>query len=154
MCVPEIRRLFLFTYEYVCGLSIDIVVLFSRNDLKLGLWMLSFRCLLTFCDSTHWPLVIDVCTRIQLSSNKQRLYTSITNGQYVLSRKVNKRLNDNIHRPNFRSLRENKTTASMKNPQTYLNRNSLLIFGTDTPHSLIVTSSNVNILSIITCKLH
>jgi hypothetical protein len=55
---------------------------------------------------------------IQLSSAKQRVYTSITNGQYVLSQKVNKLLNDSIHTPNVTSLQENKTTASMKNPQT------------------------------------
>ena len=28
----------------------------------LGLWMLSFRSLLTFCDSTYWPLVTYVYT--------------------------------------------------------------------------------------------
>ena len=32
--------------------------------------------------------------------------------------KVNKPLNDNIHRPHVTSSRENKTTASMQNPQT------------------------------------
>ena len=43
---------------------------------------------------------------IQLSSIKQVVYPSITNGWYVLSQKVNKLLNYNIHRPNFTSLWE------------------------------------------------
>ena len=67
MWVPEIRRLFLF--NYVCGFLIDSVVLFSRNDVTFGLWMLSFRSLLTFCDSTYWPLVIDVYTHYLTESN-------------------------------------------------------------------------------------
>ena len=41
VCVPGIRRKFLF--NCVCGFFIDIMVLFSRNDVTLGLWMLSFR---------------------------------------------------------------------------------------------------------------
>ena len=39
--VPEIRRLFLF--NYICGFFIDAMVLFSRNEVTLGLWMLSLR---------------------------------------------------------------------------------------------------------------
>ena len=67
MWVPEIRRLFLF--NIVCGFFIDVVVLFSRDDVTLDLWMLSFRSLLTFCDSTYWPLVIDVCTHYLIENN-------------------------------------------------------------------------------------
>jgi len=51
-----------FYFNCVCGFVIDAVVLFFRNDVTLGLWMLSFGSLLTFCDSTYWPLVIDVYT--------------------------------------------------------------------------------------------
>jgi len=39
---------------------IDAVVLCFRNGIALGLWMLLFRSLLTFCDGTYWLLVIDV----------------------------------------------------------------------------------------------
>ena len=60
MWVPEIRRIFLF--NCVCGFFIDAVVLFFREDVTLGLWVLSFRSLLTFCDSMYWPLVFDVFT--------------------------------------------------------------------------------------------
>jgi hypothetical protein len=55
---PEMKTLFLF--NYVCGFFIDAVVLFSSNDLTLGLWMLSFGSLLNFCDNTYWPFVTDV----------------------------------------------------------------------------------------------
>jgi hypothetical protein len=126
--VSEIRRLFLF--KYVCGFFINAVVLFSRNDVTLGLCMLSFRRLLSFCDSTYWPLIIDVYTHYLIEDNCIRVCTSITNGQYLLSQKVNKLPNDNIHRLNVTSSRENKTMALMKNPQTELNRNCLLISGT------------------------
>jgi len=34
--VPKIRRLFLF--NYVCGLFIDVIVLFSRGSVTRGLW--------------------------------------------------------------------------------------------------------------------
>ena len=49
--VPETKRLFLF--NCVCGFFIDAVVLFSRYDVTLSLWMLSFGSLLTFCDSMY-----------------------------------------------------------------------------------------------------
>jgi hypothetical protein len=65
--VPEIKRVFLF--NCVCGFFIDAVVLFSRNDLTLSLWMLSLKRLLTFCDSTYWPLVIDVYTHYLKEDN-------------------------------------------------------------------------------------
>jgi len=65
--VPEIGRLFLF--NNICGFFNDAVVLFSRNEVKLGLWMLSFRSLLTFCDSTYWPLAIDVYTHYLIEDN-------------------------------------------------------------------------------------
>jgi hypothetical protein len=66
--VSEIIRLFLL--NYVCGFFTDAVVLFSRNDVTLGPWMLSFRSLLTFCDNTYWPLVIDVYTHYLIHINK------------------------------------------------------------------------------------
>ena len=66
--VPETRRLFLF--NFVCGFFIDAVVLFSSNDVTLGPWMLSLRNWLTFCDSTYWPLVIDVYTHYLIHLNK------------------------------------------------------------------------------------
>ena len=68
-------------------------------------------------------------------------------------KKVNKLPNDNIHRPNVMSSRKNKTTASTKNPQTRLNRNSFLIFGTHT-HSMITISCNFNVLYIIIFNVH
>jgi len=37
-----------FLFNYICGFFIDTVVLFSHNDVTLGLWMLSFGSLLTF----------------------------------------------------------------------------------------------------------
>jgi hypothetical protein len=64
--VPEIRRLFLF--NYACGFFTDAVVLFSRNDVTCP-WMLSFRSLLAFCESTNWPLVIDVYTHYLIHLN-------------------------------------------------------------------------------------
>jgi hypothetical protein len=39
---------------------IDTAVLFFRNAVALGLWMLSFRSFLNVCDGTYWLLVIDV----------------------------------------------------------------------------------------------
>jgi len=70
---------------------------YIRTDVTLGLWMLLFGSLLTFCESTYWPLIIDVCMYV-------RMYICIK-GQYMLSQRVNKFLNDNIHRPNVTSLR-------------------------------------------------
>ena len=64
MWVPESRRLFLF--DYVCGFFIDAVLLFSRNDVTLCLWMLPFGSLLTFCYSTYWPLLIGVYTHYSI----------------------------------------------------------------------------------------
>jgi hypothetical protein len=90
---------------------------FPLNDVTLGLCMLSFRSLLTFCYRTYWPLIIDVYTLCLVEDKCIRVHTSIISGQYLLSRKINKHLNDNIHRPNVTSLRENETTASKKNPQ-------------------------------------
>jgi hypothetical protein len=84
---------------------------------------------------------------------KHVVYTSITNSQYVMSQKVNKLLNDNIHRTTVTSLRDNKITASMKYQQTQLNKNSLLISGTHTTlHDM--TSYNFDILCIITFNFH
>ena len=80
MWVSEIRRLFL--CNYVCGFFIDAVVLYSRNDVTLGLWMLSFRSLLTLCDSTYWPLVIDVYTHYLIGDNYN--YITITLFNYIL----------------------------------------------------------------------
>jgi hypothetical protein len=42
---------------------------YFRNDVTLGLWLLSFGILLTFCVSTCWPLVIDVYTRYLIEDN-------------------------------------------------------------------------------------
>jgi len=44
--VPNIRKLFLF--KCVCGFFVDAVVLFYRDDVTFGLWMLLFGSLLTF----------------------------------------------------------------------------------------------------------
>ena len=66
----------------------------------------------------------------------------------VLSHKDNKLLTDNSHRPNVLSLRKDKTKASLKNPQTQLNRNNVLISGTHITFRDII-SHNFNILSII-----
>jgi len=55
--------------------------------------------------------------------------------------------------PNVMSLRENKTTASMKNIQTKVNRNSLLFSGTHTKFHYIIPY-NFNILCIITFNFH
>jgi hypothetical protein len=46
-------------YFYLTVFLIDAVVLFFCNGIALGLWMLSFGSLLTFCDGMYWPLVID-----------------------------------------------------------------------------------------------
>jgi len=39
------------------------------DDITLGLCMLLFGRLLYFCDSTYWPLVIDVYTRYLIDDN-------------------------------------------------------------------------------------
>ena len=82
--VTEIRRLFVF--HNIRGLLIDAVVLFSRTDVTLGLWMLSFKSLLTFCDSTYWPLVIDVYIYTLFNTPKGNiLHQSINNVLIQLS---------------------------------------------------------------------
>jgi hypothetical protein len=48
------------------------------------------------------------------------------------TKKVNKILNDGIHRPHVPLSQKNKTTAPTKNPQKQLNKNSSLIPGTHT----------------------
>jgi len=104
---------------------------------------------------TGYPLYLPVSPSLPLPASPCAITFQLesTKGQYVLSQKVNKLLNDNIHRPNVTSLRENKTTASMKNPQTQLNRNCLLNSGTHTTfHNKI--SYNFNILCIITFNFH
>ena len=124
------------------GQRFNVVVLFSLNDVTLSLWMLTFRRLLTFSDSTYWQLIIDVYTVCLIEGDCIQVYTLIINGQYVLSQKVNKLLHHNIQCPDVTSLLENKTTTSTKNPQTQLNRNGFLVFCSQT------TFHDYNILQI------
>jgi hypothetical protein len=59
---------------------------YFRNDVTLGLWMLSFRSLLTFCEGTHWPLVIDVHVIRDIVGNNNN---SVANCIFYLTNKSN-----------------------------------------------------------------
>ena len=71
MCA-EIRRLFIF--YYICGLFIDAEIFISHSDVTLSLWVLLFRSLLAFRDSTYWQLVIDVFTVYSTNWIQKALY--------------------------------------------------------------------------------
>jgi hypothetical protein len=53
------------------------------NNATLGLWMLSFGSVLNFCDSTYWPLIIDV--RMYICMYQRPIY-AVTKGQQISER--------------------------------------------------------------------